>query len=231
MTRGPDPSQFLRPHPSTMRLLTCFLLALSTAAVPAATTFTETFIVNGLVPDNNDIGLADYGVVSAPGLTETTNVSVGLNFSGGWNGDLYVHLVHGSGFAVLLNRPGRTAGNPDGAGSSGMTILLDDSAPLDIHTDIASLGLATGTFQPDARTEDPLFVFDSSPRTAFLSSFNGLDPNGTWTIFVADQGPGLQSTLQSWSLTITAIPEPATALLGALATAWLVFRRTRFIRY
>ena len=28
--------------------------------------------------------MADYGFVTAPGLAETTNVSVALNFSGGW---------------------------------------------------------------------------------------------------------------------------------------------------
>jgi subtilisin-like proprotein convertase family protein len=191
----------------------------------AATTITETFTVNTTIPDNDDLGLADYRTITAPGLTEIESITVALNFTGGWNGDLYAHLVHDSGFSVLLNRPGRTDGNPDGAGSSGMTINLSDLAPTDIHTAIPNSGLATGTYQPDARTADPLLVTDASPRSAFLSSFTGLDPNGTWTLFVADQSPGAESLLQSWTLNITAVPEPSAAVLGILSSALLLRRR------
>jgi subtilisin-like proprotein convertase family protein len=211
---------------SPLRLL-CVLCAFAvTSSAFAATNITQTFTVNTTVPDNNDTGLADHRNISAPGLTEIESVTVGLNFTGGWNGDLYVHLVHGSGFSVLLNRPGRTSGNPDGVGSSGITILLDDLAPADIHTAMPTVGLATGTYQPDARTADPLLVTDLSPRSAFLASFTGLDPNGIWTLFVADQSSGAESILQSWTLNITAVPEPSTALLGMLSSALLV-RRNR----
>jgi subtilisin-like proprotein convertase family protein len=191
----------------------------------AATTISQTFTVNTTVPDNDDLGLADHRNISAPGLTDIESVTVALNFTGGWNGDLYVHLVHESGFSVLLNRPGRTSGNPDGAGSSGMTILLDDTALSDIHTAMPTVGLANGTYQPDARTADPLLVTDLSPRSAFLSNFIGLDPNGTWTLFVADQSPGAESVLQSWTLNITAVPEPTAALLLWGSSALLLRRK------
>jgi subtilisin-like proprotein convertase family protein len=209
-----------------LRLL-CVLCGFAvTSSVFAATTITETFTVNTTIPDNDDLGLADYRSISAPGLTEIESITVALNFTGGWNGDLYAHLVHDGGFSVLLNRPGRTDGNPDGAGSSGMTILLDDTVLSDIHTAMPTVGLATGNYQPDARTEDPLSVTDLSPRSAFLANFAGLDPNGTWTLFVADQSPGATSTLQSWTLNITAVPEPSAALL-TLAAASLLLRRRR----
>lgn len=48
----------------------------------------------------------------------------------------------------------------------------------------------TGTWQPDGRTNSPGSVLDSQPPDAFLSSFNGLDPNGDWTLFVADVSGG-----------------------------------------
>jgi hypothetical protein len=137
------------------RALPFFCVLALTSSLQAATTITETFTVNTPIPDNSDLGLADYRNISAPGLTEIESITVGLNFTGGWNGDLYAHLSHSSGFSVLLNRPGRTSGNPDGAGSFGMTILLDDTALSDIHTAIANSGLATGTYQPDARTKLP----------------------------------------------------------------------------
>ena len=72
----------------------------------------------------------------------------------------------------------------------------------------------TGTWQEDGRNVDPNAVTDASARSAFLSSFNHLDPNGTWTIFFADMSSGDQSTFGSWSLEITAVPEPVTIALG-----------------
>jgi subtilisin-like proprotein convertase family protein len=53
-----------------------------------------------------------------------------------------------------------------------------------------------------------------------LSSFNGLNPNGSWTLFLADMSGGAVSTLQSWELDITgtaAVPEPASIIEAGLA--------------
>ena len=211
----------------SMRIL-CLPIFLLLAAVPltrAATIINQTFTVNLPVPDNDDTGLANYQVISAPGLNEILDVDVGLVFSGGWNGDLYAYLVHGSGFSVLLNRVGRTTLNPDGSASVGMNITLDDEALNEAHVSFANVGVVTSNYQPDARETDPLFTLDTDPRTALLDSFDGLDPNGTWTLFVADQSAGETSTLQSWSLTITAIPEPSAALLGLAGMAVLLRRR------
>jgi subtilisin-like proprotein convertase family protein len=206
-----------------MRSVLPLFLAL-VAGTCGAATISETFTVGTSVPDNSNIGLADYRTISAPGMTAIESLSVTLNITGGWNGDLYAQLVHDSGFVVLLNRPGRSTGNSDGAGSVGMFITLVDDATQDVHTDLAAVGMATGTFQPDARTEDPLLVTDTSFRSAFLSSFTGLDPNGTWALFFADQSPGAVSTLDSWTLAITAIPEPSQALLALVGTLALTVR-------
>ena len=51
------------------------------------------------------MGFPDTRSVNIPGVDEIESVTVNLNFTGGWNGDLYAHLVHGSGFLVLFNRP------------------------------------------------------------------------------------------------------------------------------
>jgi subtilisin-like proprotein convertase family protein len=69
-------------------------------------------------------------------------------------------------------------------------------------------------------------VLNTDARPAMLADFIGLDPNGNWTLFVADQNPGDTSTLQSWTLTITAVPEPSAALLSFLG-AVLLLRRCR----
>ena len=87
----------------------------------------------------------------------------------------------------------------------------------------------TGSFQPDGRTTDPLAVLATDARPAMLSSFTGLDANGSWTLFLADQASGEVSTLQSWSLSITGVPEPSAALLSALAVIGIAFTRRRGI--
>jgi subtilisin-like proprotein convertase family protein len=184
--------------------------------------------VETAIPDNNDTGLvsvipfvgADFSVTAVEVLLETT---------GGWNGDLYAYLEHNGIISVLINRPGKTAGNPAGAASSGMTISFNDTALADIHTAISdTAGLpAVGTYQPDARIADPLVVTDLSPRSKFLAGFNGTNPNGAWTLFIADQSGGDVAVLKSWSLVVTAVPEPSSALLAMTGAAALLFVRRR----
>jgi hypothetical protein len=59
-----------------------------------------------------------------------------------------------------------------------------------------------------------------------------MNPNGTWTLFIADLSGGEQSTLVSWSLDITAVPEPVNVALGIFAGVFLVviLARSRPVR-
>jgi len=50
--------------------------------------------------------------------------------------------------------------------------------------------------------------------TGFQSTFNGQNPNDTWTLFFADTVSGDTTTLNGWSLDITAVPEPINVALG-----------------
>lgn len=211
-----------------MKRLLPILALLPLAAASASTTYTGTWNVSTVIPDNDDAGYTDTHNVSVVGITQIESVTVDLSFTGGWNGDLYAYLVHNSGIAVLLNRPGRSAGASFGAGSSGMIVTLDDNASADIHTAIRmSGGSVAGIFQPDGRTTDPLHVLDTDSRPARLSSFTGLDASGAWTLFVADQAAGDTSTLQSWSLTVTGVPEPSTASLILFGMTLGCVRRKR----
>ncbi len=85
-------------------------------------------------------------------------------------------------------------------------------------------------WQPDGRAVDPAVVLDSPPRSACLSSFDGLDRNGTWNLFVADLAAGDVAQLDSRSLTITAsdaIPEPSRAAMIGIAIVVVALRRCR----
>jgi subtilisin-like proprotein convertase family protein len=211
----------------TLHVSRFIIAAILLAITPRASALVNTFSWSGsqLIPDNNANGVA-FTFNFAGGPLAITNVTVNLNIAGGWNGDLYAYLSHGSGFSVLLNRIGSTSGNPGGSGVSGMNVLLSDSYATDIHT--ALNNPLTGNFAPDGRNVNPFTALNTDPRTALLSSFNGLDPNGTWTLFFADVSPLAASTLQSWSVNIgVTVPEPGSFTLIGLAASLAFVARAR----
>jgi hypothetical protein len=115
-----------------------------------------------------------------------------------------------------------------------LNIGLDDTAANgDIHLYQTIAGYTTAiadgsAWAPDGRSTDPLTVSDADSRTALLSSFDGLDPNGSWTLFVADVSSGEASAVASWGLIITSVPEPNVTGVFALGfAAWVAARRSR----
>ena len=203
-----------------MKLKATFLaLALLMSVSAHAALFTlSSGALNTAVPDGNVNGLQSTLTFNDAYFDNVLDVNVRLNISGGYNGDLYAYLTHGSGISILLNRTGRTAGNAFGYGDAGFNITLDDQTGTDIHAYTFAGNnngtQLTGTWQPDARNVNPATVLNTDTPNAFLGAFNGLDANGNWTLFIADLSGGDQSTLVSWQLDITAVPEPTTIALG-----------------
>ena len=198
---------------------------------PCCATAASTLIypqpVGAVIPDNNDSGLASIIAVAGGGQA-VLSVEVAIATQSGWNGDLYAYLEHNGVISVLLNRPGRTAGDSAGAASSGMQLSFTDSALADVHTAISGTygALASGTYQPDARAADPGLATDASTRSLYLYGFDGQIADGDWTLFVADLADGGVATLSDWTLSVTVVPEPSSALLvvfGAVGT--LLIRR------
>ena len=210
----------------TFPLLPACVLIFAPCCVTAATILPFNQSVNLAIPDNDGSGLASVISVAGSGQT-VASVEVVITTENGWNGDLYAYLEHNGVISVLLNRPGRTAANPAGAASSGMQLRFADSAAADVHTAISGTfgETATGTYQPDARSADPLVVTDTTPRTLYLGAFTGHLADGNWTLFVADQADGGVATMDSWGLSLTVIPEPAAALLGGVGLLTLLRRR------
>ncbi len=200
-------------------------LWITIASAQSTTNYNFTFPVNEAVPDGDPSGLAVTTNLTDMGGT-ITNVTVSLDVSGGYNGDLYVYLRGpNGGFAVLLNRVGVTDGNAFGYSDTGFDVTFDDSTDNNnIHFyqnyeyQLNGLGQLTGTWSSDGRDIDPQSnpaLFNTTLPTALLTSFNGTDPNGTWTLFLADLSSGAQSTVVGWGLNIETVPEPSTcALLG-----------------
>jgi len=130
---------------------------------------------------------------------------------------------------------------PSGYGESGFNITLSDSASWDVHNYQVALGGVfdgplTGTWQPDGRRVHPTVSLDTSPRTTTLEPLGNMDPNGSWTLFIADMEAGGTGRLVEWEVRGTpwsAIPEPRTvglAFAGFLALGWGWRRRGGPIR-
>lgn len=214
-----------------MKFITLFLCSSSLA--PAALTFTTLFNVNATIPDNSLTGLLLSQNITGSGITSISSLQVMIEISGGWNGDLHAYLAHETGYAVLLNRIGRTDLTPDGSGSSGMSVIFADAgAGGDIHTGTFTVGQqVSGIFAPDARSDSPFTVTENTTnRTEFLSSFTGLAGDGLWELYVADLSTGFVSEIESWGITMTddsisAIPEPGSLVaVGGLIAAGLSIR-------
>jgi len=209
----PDFSRVLLRFIGLPAVLTVFLA--SNLSVWAAV-----YSVNSAIPDNSTIGVTDARTVS--GLdTHITSISVSVDISGGFNGDLYGYLrLNDSPLVILLNRSGMTGSNPDGYANNGFNITFTGSPSAnDIHfyqnysPSYNGSGQLTGTWQADGRS-NPL----DTTRNSSLNDFLGLNPNGTWTLFFADRSAGDESTLVSWSLDLlTEVPEPTNIALGMFA--------------
>jgi len=195
------------------------VLALGTAR-GATILITETENLD--IPDGNPVGIDPAGVVSTiPAGNELTSLTVGLDVSGGYNGDLTAYLEAPNGATVmLLDRPGVTGNNPFGYGGSGLSVSFSDA-------DTASLQTTPET--PGA------VVMGNYQAIGQLSTFNGLSGNGTWSLFIADnEVGGGQAVLDGWSLDMVVVPESrpglgiALVLCGALgleAVRWRIRSR------
>jgi len=212
------------PKMATLRVAGV-LICLWTTIVSAQIDYSFALPVNAALPDGNASGLAlNANLTGMDG--SIAKLTISLNIIGGFNGDLYGTLAGpNGGFTVLLNRAGVTTGHAFGYSNTGFDVTFDDAAShdnihfyQDLSYDLNDSGQLTGTWGSDGRFIDPLSapaVFDATQPNLSLDSFKGTDPNGTWTLFLADVSGGGQSTVINWGVTIETVPEPSTyALLG-----------------
>lgn len=201
------------------------------------------------IPDGTGVGYADARTVASP-FPSVLDVRVRLQLAGAgggmWNGDIYATLSYQSSpsapvtaFSVLINRPGRDNGSPDeafGYEDNGFDVSIGTTGP-DIHRYRLSTtppvgGLVTGNWAADGRDIDPFDVVNSTPRTAGMEGFHGVNPNGVWTLYVEDAEPMANARLVRWGLEWTPVPEPPTTVAwgGAALALWAIARRRRCAR-
>ena len=119
--------------------------------------------INAAIPDGNASGLSNTRTVSTT-ITEIGSLTLSLNLSGSFNGDIYAYIKHNNVAGTLLNRAGRTGTNPFGYDDDGFQVVFSDLAVNgDIHLHRSMITPSpgsplTGMWQPDARTADPDMV-------------------------------------------------------------------------
>jgi subtilisin-like proprotein convertase family protein len=146
--------------------------------------------------------------------TSLTGVNVTLNTSGGYNGDLYAYLLAPNGtLVVLLNRVGTSA-------TSTGNLIQDAFGYSTAGFNNISFS-DTGTGGNIHNVANPVSSISYTPDGGSLASFNGVDPNGAWTLFFADESAGNTSTLNGWSLNITAVPEPVNAAMAIFGVGFI----------
>jgi subtilisin-like proprotein convertase family protein len=203
----------------TRILLGTLMVALAGMAQATLVASWDSSTLNTAITDGSTVGITASQTFSGLDASAINGVDVRLHISGGYNGDLYGYLVlqdanSATATAILLNRVGTSGGDPFGSAGSGFDVTLSDTGSSSIHS---ASGSPTGTWQAD--------------QTSTLeSTFGGLTANGTWTLFLADlSGGGGQSSLVTWGLDVSVVPEPITWALiicGAAMGLGLLARRT-----
>jgi serine/threonine protein kinase/subtilisin-like proprotein convertase family protein len=153
------------------------------------------------IPDSGD-GIPYPSTLEVSGLVGTVaDVKVTLaGFGHEFPDDVDVLLVGPAGQSVVLMAD---MGGFDTVGNVSLT--FDDAAPAPVPNETL---IVSGSYRPTR--EKRCCRFDGTapapppPHAAALSAFDGTDPNGTWSLFVFDDGVGDQGAFSGgWTLEIS----------------------------
>lgn len=159
------------------------LFAFSTSALAGEATFSATPDLDFPTDAGNTIqSTIEVTSSDIPEGNVITKVTVTINITHTFTGDLHVYLISPAGKRIAL-----TISN-GGAGDNFTNTVFDDD---DNNTSITSIlpidNPFTGTYKPQE----------------LLSGLNGENPLGNWILEVTDNIGGDDGTLDSWSITIT----------------------------
>jgi subtilisin-like proprotein convertase family protein len=204
------------------KLLACILLGL------LATPVSADVVGSGggfSIPDNNEGGVTST-ITFTEDLVITGNISVTLtNLTHTWIGDVTATLIAPDSTSHnLFFRIGRVGGAGFGDSSDfGGNYIFSDAATGDIWAEAAAR-TATEAITPGAyRTTSE----GSDLFTSMDIVFTGLSTQGTWTLLMSDREGGDIGSLGGWTLSMSAVPEPNSLTLLALAGLTFVAKRRR----
>lgn len=143
------------------------------------------------IPDLTPAGVSH--TIMIPGSFPVADLNVGLVIQHSFVGDLCVRLTHYGTTVSLIQRPGSGLsgchiGAPSGCSGDTYDIVLDDEGVAGSIQSACSAGVPTALSPPNYVPAEP------------LSSFDGMDAAGAWTLTVADNAAIDVGTLVRWSL-------------------------------
>ena len=134
------------------------------------------------------------GIGILGGCTYIENVTIDLNHT--WTGDIAFFLIAPDGTFIELS-----SGN-GGPGNNFANTVFTDSAPLNI---VSGAPPFTGSFNPEGRQNTTLvspFPNTGAPGTfTFQNTFDGINADGTWLLYLNDFITDDVGFLNSWSIT------------------------------
>ena len=191
--------------------------AFGLAAPAMATATLQTFSSSTqiVIPGTDDMGPADpfpstiqvnHLIGPMTGLTVTL-----FDFSHTRLNDVGIGLIGPNGTGIWLFN-----GTGDSHAISDLNITFSDSGAAKFRFQTVS-----GTYKPGSVYSGTSLFPANTPRVTKMSGFNGIDPNGSWRLFVRDYadyyvdapGPGTGQIAGGWALSFYAeaapAPEPA----------------------
>jgi len=187
-------------------------LGLATFAftLPTVTSFTNITAVT--IPDHGSATPypSTISVSSLTGVVGKVTVSL-KGLTHGFPDDIDILLVSPSGQKVALMSD--TGG---GHSVTNLNLDFDDSAASGLP-DTAQI--VSGTYKPTDFEPGDNFPppAPAGTVTTFLSTFNGSNPNGNWSLYVVDDAIGDSGAISNWSLSITTI-NPASPAVNLVVT-------------
>lgn len=155
-----------------------FELPLSTSSNPAT-------CPSLAIPDSNPTGVTSNLSVATSFVPDVISVDVEISHS--WVGDLRIVLQHPDGTNVtLMDRPGVPA-STNGCSDNDLNITFTDASSVDLET-VCGAG-------------SPWYVGDAAPSTP-LSALLGKNAAGTWKLTVSDHVGSDTGTIDCWSLNL-----------------------------
>ncbi|MEY4385506.1 MAG: hypothetical protein RLY20_789 [Verrucomicrobiota bacterium] len=166
---------------------------------PATASFTNTTLINILDNSASSPYPSSINVAGMAGTVSTMTVTLN-GFNQSWGSDVDVLLVGPNGQNCILM-------SDCGSGFvNNVSLTFSNGAP----NAVPASGLTTGLYRPTNLTDTSPGgdAFPSpapvGPYGAGLTNFYGTNPNGTWSLYVFDDGPGdVGNFAGGWSMTIT----------------------------
>ena len=202
-------------------------------AVVTASSYAAVFSatgVGGAIPDNNTTGLVQTASFAGPAGSITGITSVTLfNLTHTWIGDVRAHVEFGGQRFTLFQRPGTGTFGMDGNFNLG-TYVFDVVS----STTVESFGAAAtnrtpGNYRAAHQVNETALTVGANSVLSSGAVWNGMDPNGTFTLVMVDGAGGDTGSVGDWTVegTYNAVPEPATMAVLGLGAAALLRRRRK----